>query len=135
MVESHYHCNIPGAESNAPYGKHLDYEKLKDATILDCAHMLQDGLLEHDRGWNHWLPQSHWIKDKDGRDRIDYKLRFDNLDEDLNQLCRELGVEYKALDRINVSSKGSYSELFDPESRDIIKKYYAEDIDRFGFEF
>lgn len=135
MVESHYHSNLPRSKSDIPFGEHLDYEKLKDATLLDCAHMLVEGQLEHDRGWNHWLPQSNWILGNKGEDRVNYKLRFDYLKEDLSKFCREVGLESQPLARVNAFTRKAYRELFDSESRSIVAKYYAEDMERFRFVF
>lgn len=133
LEESYYHsANNP---DKALYGKHLDYNLLKDASLKECARFLKEGKLKHDQNWLHWRPQVDWLVDGDGNIGVDYLLRFETLQHDFAEFAKKVGIQER-LDKLNQSGKRRhYRELIDDETREILDTYYHEDIKRFGYEF
>jgi len=69
-------------------------------------------------------------------------IRFENLQEDVEYVCEKLGLDY---DMNNLGTYKSdhreharhkhYTEYYDDETRDIVAKKYAKDIEYFGYKF
>jgi len=101
----------------------------------------------------HWRPQCDFL----GRYELDFVGRFERLREDLRQLSGQLGISEKLPER-NRSQYASradarchadrtpaelrampamprYRQFYTPELVEAVGRVYAEDIDRFGYEF
>jgi hypothetical protein len=130
---SMYHNNLNPALGM--YGKHLDYELLKDASLRECAYYLLDGKLLHDYSWNHWQPQVTWIKDEKGNIPMDFIGRFEQVEKDFNWLISKLSLKAD-LSYTNRSTKtNDYRSFYDQETKSIISRYYQEDIELFDYDF
>jgi len=70
-------------------------------------------------------------------DKMDFIGRFENLQNDFDIICEEVGAPKKQLIKINVSvSKHKhYAEYYDEETKQIVAEKYAEDIEYFGYKF
>ena len=90
-------------------------------------------------------PRYNWIKwhnhsqltflvDVDNNVCMDDILRFENLNEDWARLCDKQGWDLE-LPHTNKSSGKHYTEYYDNETRDMVARRYADDIDYFGYEF
>jgi len=133
LEESHYHSSINPEQ--AIYGKHLDYDILKNATLEECANYLIQGKLKHDAAWNHWQPQITWIKDEQGKIPIDFIGKLEKIEEDFAQITRKIGI-VKELPYMNKSKeRSSYRKYYTEDTRQLINDYYIEDIEQFGYDF
>ena len=54
---------------------------------------------------------------------------------DFNKVCNIIGIPRKKLPHINKTKHPHYTEYYDRETRDIIKKRYERDIDYFEYQF
>ena len=70
-----------------------------------------------------------------GAAEMDYILRFEHLTQDFAMLCGKLGLPARALPHHNASEHGHRREYFTEETRQIVAERFAEDIERFGYEF
>lgn len=130
---SHYHNNIHPEKSL--FGVHKDYETLKHASLNDCAHLLVEGALKHSYPNTQWNPQSEWLKDNTGRLADAYFLgRVESLNEEIGKLERFIGPS-QPLPHINRSTKADYRDLLDQETRNIVTRYYEEDIENFKYRY
>src|SRR5690606_29215530 len=122
MEISYYHNNInPKA---TPYGRHLDYDLLKNASLKECAKYLEDGKLQHDRAWNHWFPQYTWLYNESGTASLVSNIyKLENLPvlvKDLNNM----GIAISDFPKINSSSKiKDGRNLLDSATEKIIENY------------
>ena len=87
----------------------------------------------HSQGWaecDSWEPcQFSWASE------IDFIGRVENLQEDFNTVCDKIGIPHQQLPHKNKSSHKHYTEYYDDETREIVAQKYAQDIERFGYEF
>jgi hypothetical protein len=84
--------------------------------------------------WHLTKPQSETFI-LDGKNILDFQIRFENLQNDFNLLCDKIGIERMTLPHLNTSSHDHYKEYFDDETREIFKEKYKEDIKYLGYEF
>lgn len=111
-------------------------------------------------GWDdkyrHVMPQYDMLHDDGGRLMVDYVGRFENLQQDFDQVCGLLGISESTLPHRNRSDKKSRglkrkirnllymngenrrldkADLYDDETRAAVEKYYRKDIETFGYDF
>jgi hypothetical protein len=133
LDQSAHHSSLAGEKST--YGKHSDYDLLKNASLKECAQYLLEGRLQHDRHWNHWKPQSFWLKNERDEINLDFIGRFETIEESVQEINARLETNI-TLQKTNASRASSdYSAMYDTETKGIISKYYAEDLDRFEYQF
>lgn len=130
MEISDYHNNLE--PENSIYGKHFDFEILKNSSLKECANLLKKGLLKHDANWNHWEPQYTWIYDKWKENiLVDKVYNFENLKNFETDFLNRFGISLN-IKKSNVSAKIKLN-IIDEEVIDILKDYYKEDFELFNY--
>jgi hypothetical protein len=81
-----------------------------------------------------FMPQVVWISDRTGTILVNYVGRFENLDADFKEVCSRLGTRAR-LPHLKKSAKGPYQTLYTPECIEIVAKWFAHDIETFGYTF
>ena len=74
----------------------------------------------------------------DDRIAVDRVLRFDRLEEEIGQVAEELGIApLPQLTRAKSSTrkKRDYRDYYSDETRDLVGRWYAREIEAFGFTF
>jgi len=81
--------------------------------------------------------QLRYLTDKNGEVLVDFIGRFENFAQDLSHVFDMLGLEASQLEipYENWSGHSHYSELYAPETREIVRKRFRRDIEFFGYEF
>lgn len=123
MKKSYWHSD----DNSTKYGKHPDYDFVKNLNFKQFLKALQDKKI---KSFYVNTPQSYWL-DKD----IDYIIRFENLQKDFSNVCKNIGIPNIVLPHENKSSRREYADYYDDEAIEIIKKIYWKDIERFNYEF
>jgi hypothetical protein len=72
-----------------------------------------------------------------GKIAVDRVLRFENIEADFAEVARIVGLEDVALPHANAGPKRDrhYRDFYTPKSRDIVARWYAKEIEAFGYEF
>lgn len=72
-----------------------------------------------------------------GEIAVDFLGRYENLNEDLAHVMKEIGVENsEPLPQLNVyGSGGDYRQLYTDRTRKLVEEWYAPEIKAFGYEF
>lgn len=61
--------------------------------------------------------------------------RYENLEQDLQEVFKNLGLEFTSLGHENKTSHKPYTEHYTPKARDAVAKKYAKDIKALGYQF
>lgn len=111
------------------YGKHRDYDTLKNKSFREAVHMIGD--LEH-QGW-----RDQYTYISDGEEIfVDRVLKMENLTDGFNQMLSDLGVVGYDLKHINSSrDENNYKSYYDRETREIVTEYYETDLELFDYSF
>lgn len=79
-----------------------------------------------------WFPFFDHVSDEDGNIRCDI-LRLEHLNDDL---CKYFNLKEMSRARnVTALNKGSYRDLYTPETIQIVADWYSKDIETFGFDF
>lgn len=80
-------------------------------------------------------PQTYWIRDFGGGVAVDYTIRFEELEEGFREVARYLGDQSLTLPHENKGGSGDYRNMYDPESAELVGRYYREEIKLFDYSF
>ena len=79
-----------------------------------------------------WYPAFDYVSDEEGNIRCDI-MRFENLNEDL---CKYFKIpEMSEARNVTALNKGTYQDLYTPETIQIVADWYQKDIDTWGYDF
>lgn len=78
--------------------------------------------------------QLNWLTDKHNILRVDRVLKFEDLNEDLPKLQKELGIKGK-LPHKNESKKLNYQAYYDEETKEIIEGEFEPTLKLFDYQF
>lgn len=86
-----------------------------------------------------WFPvmrgdMTSFLADEHGRFIVDFVGRYESIERDFAYVCERLGIE-APLGHENRSEHASYREYYTPETRAIVERHFARDIERFGYAF
>jgi hypothetical protein len=81
-----------------------------------------------------YASQKKFIYSKNGEKLVDYVARFENLEQDFNEICSIIGIQAE-LPHINISNNKDYREYYTDETREMVQHSHKTDIDLFEYEF
>ena len=79
-------------------------------------------------------PQVEWLKDDQGRISIDFAGRFESIDRDFDHIRSVLGINAD-LPHLNASKRAAYQSYYDDDTREIVGRWFCEDIEVFAYRF
>lgn len=97
--------------------------------------------------FNDWVKacsSSRWKKDEltqyshvNGEMAVDFVGRYEQLEDDFERICLELGVPRPELphEKVRHVKKEHYSTYYDEDTIEIVRQNYQEAIDIFGYRF
>ena len=110
-----------------------DKEFLKNVlTFFNSPDELAKSLIERDLqkrvlDWWHFRPQVEFLADKKGRCKMDFLIKFENLEKGFKDVHERLGCGLSTLPHFN-KGKVTLEGCLNEESRAIIRCLYQEDL-------
>ncbi len=80
------------------------------------------------------LLQSELIVDPHGELLVDFLGRFENLSDDFQNVCRQIGIQVR-LPKLNASNHRDYRSYYDDATAELTAKYWQRDIEMFSYTF
>jgi hypothetical protein len=79
--------------------------------------------------------QLSYITNKKNEFMVDFVGKFENYESDCRYILNVLGIKEHSLLHINPTKHKHYTEYYTDETREIVAKNYANDIEYFGYDF
>ncbi len=80
-------------------------------------------------------PQHSFITDASGALLTDFVGRVEEMQKSYDEIAARIGIPSAQLDRVNASNRRDYREYYDPPLIEGVAKYYARDLEMFGYEY
>lgn len=89
----------------------------------------------------HWphVPQIDWISDPSGKIVVDKILRFEQLQDDMDMLCKEWQLPRVTIPTMNSSAERTgkrrfkWTFYYDAETANMVREYFRADFTAFGY--
>jgi Sulfotransferase family len=79
--------------------------------------------------------QKEFLFSDDGEQLVTFIGKYERLDEDFREICSAIGID-ASLPRLNESAAHTrYQEYYTPETIELVREAFADDIEVFGYEF
>ncbi|MFO8016851.1 MAG: sulfotransferase family 2 domain-containing protein [Candidatus Woesearchaeota archaeon] len=89
---------------------------------------------KEDKNFSYLTPMTNYVT-INGRIEVDFFIRFENLQKDLDKVCDRLGIPKEKLPHKNQSFHKHYTEYYDERSQKKVAEKYKKDIKNFNYEF
>jgi chondroitin 4-sulfotransferase 11 len=100
--------------------------QVKDKFTERISHMLRCNQLD-------FLSES---EPEEGKLLVDFVGKFENLQQDFDHVCNQIGIPTRKLPYVNETKKYKhYTEYYNKETKEFISNMYTKDIERFNYEF
>nr|WP_321226763.1 sulfotransferase family 2 domain-containing protein [uncultured Psychroserpens sp.] len=84
----------------------------------------------------HTVPIWSDITDENGELLVDKIIKLENINEGIRFLNERLNISIEEFSHINKSrSSNTYQKYYNKTTREIVERYYGEDIEKLGYEF
>lgn len=85
----------------------------------------------------HNVSNEAYYFDKNGEQWNDFVIRYEHLDKDYKTVCEKIGIPYEELLGLkgSIRKKRDYRDMYTQQTRELIAKKFAKEIDFFGYTF
>jgi hypothetical protein len=108
--------------SQKPVHKRFNQAKLKELGFVKA-------LMNDEIGPNQNIDQCYWLNG------VDYVLRFEDFDAEIDKICKIIGITHKPIERLNPSIHDEYRKYYTDAAIDHVAANHKKTIERFGYSF
>jgi hypothetical protein len=124
LLVSYYHF-LRDADG---HGDHVSHRRRRAARLPDFESYVR---YEISRGK---ISQTRMVADRRGRVLVDFLGSYESLATDFAHACRRIGFE-ATLGHANTSTRADYRDYYSPRLAALVRDHFAEDVERFGYDF
>jgi len=120
------------------YTKSRHKELLGNKTFLEFTRMFAKVETPEIFRANGRIPNKVWFRPQVEPIRnidMDYIIRYENLDADVNHVANILGVDLKKIGKRRISRHRAYRKYYNAESIRNVQKYYRQDFEFFRYDY
>jgi hypothetical protein len=99
-----------------------------NGVAYDRRNMVGDTLI-----W--FLPQTRWICGDGGESLVDEILRYETLEADWERFSQKFGIDGALAHHNRSRGDRDYRAFYSAASRELVREYYREDLEAFGYAF
>jgi hypothetical protein len=108
--------------------QHFSHRRRRTARLADFESYLRYAI-RRDK-----VSQTRMVADRRGQVIVKFLGRYESLDTDFAHACRCIGID-ASLGQANASTRGDYRDYYTDRLAALVRDHFAEDIERFGYEF
>lgn len=79
--------------------------------------------------------QINMLCDRRGKLLMDFVGKLENLQGDWQTVCERIGIPHQQLQRKNATQHRHYQDYYDNNSRQLVARHWAREIELFGYSF
>lgn len=83
----------------------------------------------------HFISQHEYTHSKSGEQLVQHIGRFEQLQQDFDNMCKYLNITVQMLPHENKSKHHVYTKYYDDETRAIVSERFAKDLELFKYTF
>ncbi len=97
--------------------------------------------LDQQREWQYHIdtsitPQLDYLVDLRGNQIVDFVGRYESLQADFDHCCEQIGLPKQTLPhRRRAGDRSAYRDYYDEDTKGLVERHFAADIDAFGYQF
>lgn len=115
--------------------KNVNRDKIHQASLGLNEMISFKEFLEKFAGEGMLRPQTYWLKNFEGKIDLDFIGKFENLDEDFNEVKERLGNPNLRLPHKIKGSSEDFRNYYTSETIEIVQRIYKEEIELFNYKF
>lgn len=119
---------------SSPFFDFLKSTTLEDYLLIRHGYEKINHLRDKTGRADHFYAQYSFIE-IDEHNYMDRIIRFENLQQDFNIVCDEIGGRRQQLPHTNKTNRQHYSEYYNQKTIDIVSQKYRKDIEYFNYTF
>jgi hypothetical protein len=79
--------------------------------------------------------QINMLCDHEGKLLMDFVGKIENLEEDWQTVCTNIGIPHQELQRKNATQHSHYQDYYNDETRKLVGRHWSREIELFGYTF
>jgi len=119
---------------NSPFFHFLKNTTLEDYLLIRNGYEKINHLNDSTGRADHFYTQYSFIE-IGGVCVMDCIIKFENLQQDFNIFCDQIGMPQQKLPHTNKTNRKHYSEYYNQKTIDIVAQLYHKDIEYFDYQF
>jgi chondroitin 4-sulfotransferase 11 len=119
---------------NSPFFDFLNNTTLEDYLLIRNGYEKINHLNDSTGRADHFYTQYSFVE-IGGACVMDCIIKFENLQQDFNIFCDQIGMPQQKLPHTNKTNRKHYSEYYNQKTIDIVAQKYHKDIEYFDYQF
>ncbi|HEY3755267.1 MAG TPA: sulfotransferase family 2 domain-containing protein [Opitutaceae bacterium] len=125
MVSRHFHDRLRRGETG----------EVSEIKVSDIQRLCRMRGVRRAISWSPYRTQYSFLSGPEGRIIVDFVGRYERLQEDFDEICRQAAIPQQVLPHLNPTLRGCYRDYFRPQSMRLVEQLYWQDISFFGYHF